>query len=307
MIIKWKDKIKKRLEDPKQKFFIIMTVFLAVGMLLLTKMAFGIGFQWEKIDPGYLGYQRIIFVGDSRTLAMERCNTYKNVEFVGDYGKGLNWFKKEGYDRLMELLKKNNSPQPIALVFNLGVNDYKYNSEKYVPYFQRIAQRLRDENCYLFYMSVNPVDEEKLEKNTEYTMRTNEEIQIFNQKLQDGLKEDYIWLDMSTALVKKGFSTREGLHYSSATSVYILSRGIQMVMNANAYLQEYCWRRRAGNWYALRWEDNSVVKNAWIQDGEGEFYLDEDGHLLREQELVDENGNMCMVGNSGRRIKADVP
>ena len=108
MIIKWKDKIKKRLEDPKQKFFIIMTVFLAVGMLLLTKTAFGIGFQWEKIDPGYLGYQRIIFVGDSRTLAMERCNTYKNVEFVGDYGKGLNWFKKEGYDQLMELLKKNN-------------------------------------------------------------------------------------------------------------------------------------------------------------------------------------------------------
>ena len=57
----------------------------------------------------------------------------------------------------------------------------------------------------------------------------------------------------------------------------------------------------------MRWEDNSVVKNAWIQDGEGEFYLDEDGHLLREQEIADEDGNMCMVGNSGRRIKADVP
>ena len=41
----------------------------------------------------------------------------------------------------------------------------------------------------------------------------------------------------------------------------------------------------------------------WIRDGEGEFYLDEDGQLLRNQEIIDEEGNMVTVGNSGRKMK----
>lgn len=295
-MVKWKEKT--------EHIWIPAILLTTIVIFLLVRLTTGVGAQWEKIDMGYLGYQEIVFIGDSRTVAMERCNTYENVKFVADYGRGLNWFKKEGYDRLMDILKKNNSPQPIVLVFNLGVNDYKYNSENYVPYFQEIAQMLRDQNCYLFYMSVNPVEEKKLEKSTDYAMRTNEEIREFNQRLKNGLKEDYVWLDMNSVLEKRGFSTREGLHYSSATTGYILSRGIQMVVNADAYPQEYCWRRKAGNWYALRWKDNSVVKNAWIQDGEGKFYLDEDGHLLRGQELPDEDGKTCIVGNSGRKIEA---
>ena len=37
----------------------------------------------------------------------------------------------------------------------------------------------------------------------------------------------------------------------------------------------------------------------------GSFYLDEDGRLLRNQEITDEEGNVVTVGNSGRRIRAE--
>lgn len=292
-------------KDQKTLFRVGIGSAMGIGLLLLILLSTGIGLQWEKIDMGYLGYQKIIFVGDSRTAAMEDSNPYKEIDFVAARGKGLNWFRKEGYAQLMDILKKNNSPQPIALVFNLGLNDYQYNSEKYVPYFLKIAQTLRDQNCYLFYMSINPVKEEELKSHTEYVMRTNQEIQAFNQQLQEGLKGEYFWLDMNTALKEKGFSTRDGLHYSDATTGYLLSYGIQMVLDAACYPQDYCWRRREGNWYALHWEDGTIVKNTWIQDGEGEFYLDEDGQLLRNQEITDEGGNVVTVGNSGRRIRAE--
>lgn len=294
-------KMEKWIKDYKHMFWIGTAVALGIGIFLLIKLTTGIGFQWEKIDMGYLGYQKIIFIGDSRVLAMEENNTYDDVEFVGDYGKGLKWFRKEGYSQLMDLLKNNNSPQPIALVFNLGINDYRYNSDKYVPYFRKIAQKLRDQNCYLFYMSVNPVEEEKLKQQEEYVMRTNEEIQKFNQKLKEGLGEDYVWLDMSSELERKGFATREGLHYCDSTVGYILSRSLKMVMDAGVYPQEYCWRRKAGNWYAFQWKDNSVVKSAWIRDGEGEFYLDKKGRLQMDKELTDQNGTVYTVGRTGRR------
>lgn len=152
-------------------------------------------------------------------------------------------------------------------------------------------------------MSINPVEEEKLRGNTGYTMRTNQGIQTFNQRLKDGLEGEYFWLDMNTALKKKGFSTTDGLHYSDAATGYILAQGIRMVVDAECYPQEYCWRRREGNWYALGWEDDRIVKNMWIRDGEGEFYLDEDGQLLRNQEIMDEERNMVTVGNSGRKME----
>lgn len=290
-------------KDQKTLFQIGIGSSMGIGILLLILLSTGIGLQWEKIDLGYLGYQRIIFIGDSRTAAMEDNNPYKDIDFVAARGEGLRWFKEEGYAQLMEILERNNTPQPIALVFNLGVNDYKSNSEKYISYFQEIAQTLRDQNCYLFYMSINPVEEEKLRGNTGYTMRTNKGIQTFNQRLKDGLEGEYFWLDMNTALKNKGFSTTDGLHYSDAATGYILAQGIRMVVDAECYPQEYCWRRREGNWYALGWEDDRAVKNMWIRDGEGEFYLDEDGQLLRNQKIMDEEGNMVTVGNSGRKMK----
>ena len=63
-----------------------------------------------------------------------------------------------------------------------------------------------------------------------------------------------------------------------------------------------------GNEYEAELLDIPLIKQdlTRIEDQDGKkFYLDEDGQLLRNQEITDEEGNMVTVGNSGRRIRAE--
>lgn len=279
----------------------ISGLFICIGILLLISFKYLNKPKWDPVDMGYLGYREIIFVGDSRTVNMEQVNTYQGVKFVGKYGEGLNWLKEEGWDELEELVKEQRSPMSTAVIFNLGVNDYKYNADNYIPYFREIATTLEEQNCYLFYMSVNPIEEAKLKENPKFADRTNDEIQAFNEKLREGLKESgYVWLDMNQTLQEHGFATKDGLHYTKINSSYILSRAIKMMLDAGAYTQDYCWCKMDGNWYAIRWKNNSRVKNAWIHDGKGKFYLDPNGRLVRDGRQKDENGDLCEVGSTGR-------
>lgn len=256
--------------------------------------------EWKPVDMKYRGYQKIIFAGDSRTVHMEKLSAFDDVEFVGLSGKGLKWFQEEGYGQLLQKVEENDSPMPTAVVFNLGVNDYRNRSDEYIVYFKDIAKELKNKNCYLFYMSVNPVESRKLTKSG-LKPRYNKGIRQFNRALKEGLKEDYTWLAVDEALEKKGYTTRDGLHFRSGSYIYILSEAVQMVLDSGAYSQDYCWRQKGGDWHALRWEDSVSVKNAWIRDGEGEFCLDGEGRLLRSQELPDQQGQPCAVGATGRR------
>ncbi len=278
----------------------ILAGLLLAGALLGIRMSAEAGEEWAAVDMQYLGYQKIIFVGDSRTVYMEKENCRAQVEFIGASGRGLGWFRKEGYPRLLEMLKENTSPMPIAVVFNLGANDYWRNGRRYVPYFRSIAGELQNQNCYLFYMSVNPVEEEK-QAGSEHRKRTNSEIRAFNRKLEKGLAGEYTWLAMNAAMEQKGFSTEDGLHYVASSNIYVLSHAIQMVLESGAYPQEYCWRKKGGDWYALRWADSLPVKGAWVQDGEGQFYLDAEGRLQQGGELPGPGGGFCTVGASGRK------
>ena len=107
-------------------------------------------------------YSKVIFVGDSRTAGIQATlnkqmssSVTNGVSFVANPGKGLSWFRDTGYAQLIEEIDKTEGSKPIAVIFNLGVNDLG-NAGNYVSYMTSIASTLKSKNCKLFYMSVNP-------------------------------------------------------------------------------------------------------------------------------------------------------
>lgn len=77
-------------------------------------------------------YSGIIFVGDSRTYFMQKTllreygkDAVAKVSFVCKTGEGLSWFETAG-ERVMrsEIARlQSDSDKPVAVIFNLGVND----------------------------------------------------------------------------------------------------------------------------------------------------------------------------------------
>ena len=92
------------------------------------------------------------------------------VSFVCKTGEGLSWFETAG-ERVMrsEIARlQSDSDKPVAVIFNLGVNDlsshnsgngvdYKGEANAYLARMNTLAEEL-ESDCRLFYMSVNPVN-----------------------------------------------------------------------------------------------------------------------------------------------------
>lgn len=203
-------------------------------------------YQWNKeenlavgnLARGLTNYSRVIFVGDSRMVRMNMTlerqygsAVYDKVGFVCKSGKGLEWFREEGMDLLLkELNKKVSDPsKPVAVIFNLGVNDLAHRKLKgtdcrhvameYASYMNRISKQLSVMNCKLFYMAVNPM-------NTAMRHGRREgEVRGFNVWLRRELNGRFTWLNTYAYLMKNGYSTYnelsgrkdDGLHYSMRT------------------------------------------------------------------------------------------
>lgn len=183
-------------------------------------------------------YSRIIFVGDSRTLMLKKtlekqygASIYDKVGFVCRGGQGLTWLKGEGTERLMSELKTNgsDSSKPVAVIFNLGVNDLIHRKGKsidcssitsdYASYMNHLSKKLTAQNCKLFYMSVNPAN------TAMKPTRKESEIREFNNRLKKKLNSSFTWIDSYSYLLRYGYSTYressggadDGLHYSMKT------------------------------------------------------------------------------------------
>lgn len=187
-------------------------------------------------------YSQLIFVGDSRvrmiqeTLAAENMvERTDNVYFVCRGGVGLSWMKSIGETLMLRQIKKNTTDKPTAVIFNLGINDLAHESdtfdlslmiETYISYLKSLSEKLSEENCVLYLMSVNPINS-YMRKN--YNYRQENEICEFNQALKSRLSSDYIYLDCYSSLMKTGFGydrqsygkntgIDDGLHYTTQTS-----------------------------------------------------------------------------------------
>ena len=177
-------------------------------------------------------YSKVIFVGDSRTAGIQATlnkqmssSVTNGVSFVANPGKGLSWFRDTGYAQLIEEIDKTEGSKPIAVIFNLGVNDLG-NAGNYVSYMTSIASTLKSKNCKLFYMSVNPINSIMITK-AGRGARTEAQVREFNIKIRSGLSLDYKYIDMYSVLMKKGYGTNarydgvddgdDGLHYTTKT------------------------------------------------------------------------------------------
>lgn len=184
-------------------------------------------------------YKQIIFVGDSRTVRMEKTlklcgyspSSY-NISFIAETGKGLSWFKSTGYSQLLSKVGNSTSKlsKPTAVIFNLGVNDLS-NLSAYVSYMKSIAPELKKRGCELYYMSVNPVNNVLInyygKKN-----RPEEDIRSFNATIKSKLCNKtvgFTYINTYSYLIKYGYGTNansegydvakdDGLHYTSKTT-----------------------------------------------------------------------------------------
>jgi len=97
-----------------------------------------------------------------------------------------------------------------ALIIGLGVNDMG-NLNNYITYINKLAAELP---CDVYYMSVNPVDEEAEEKTSYHTK--NETINNFNNSMRLNLV-NVTYIDCNNFIYDVGFDTRDGVHFTKET------------------------------------------------------------------------------------------
>lgn len=190
-------------------------------------------------------YGGVILIGDSRTvrmrqaLAAQNCGANMNgVRFVSASGQGLKWFKDEGYYHLINQIKhiQVSSAKPIAVVFNLGVNDL-YRISDYVTYMNELAPELKKMNCKLYYMSVNPINSVMIEKTGRLSLRKEADVREFNDRIRTGLN-DYTYIDTYSWLMQSGFGTSNGTNGKDSSE----DDGLHYTVKTYKRIYDYCLR-----------------------------------------------------------------
>lgn len=183
----------------------------------------------QLVKPNESKYSKVIFVGDSRTKGLQRAlrnqlgSLPENVSVIAQGGKGLRWLQNYAAARLLsEVRRSSDETRPVAVVFNLGVNDLSY-AQSYVRYMNKLAKKLKQRGCVLYYMSVNPMNNAMRGSNS----KNEAKIRKFNKILKSGLSGNFTYINTYRWLMKNGFSTLnesgiqggydDGLHYTDAT------------------------------------------------------------------------------------------
>lgn len=199
----------------------------------------------QMAKPDLNRYGGVIMVGDSRTvrmrqaLAAQNCGANMNgVRFVSASGQGLKWFKDEGYRHLINQIKhiRVSSSKPVAVVFNLGVNDL-YRISDYVAFMNEIAPELEKMNCKLYYMSVNPINSVMIEKTGRLSLRKEADVRAFNERIKTGL-DDYTYIDTYSWLMQNGFGTSNGVNGKDSSE----DDGLHYTVKTYKRIYDYCLR-----------------------------------------------------------------
>ena len=214
-------------------------------------------YKWSQEPDIYTGgladsidkYDRIIFVGDSRTAMLrstlqKQCGSevFDKVEFVCKSGEGLAWMKSEGEKLLLtEAMKSEDNEKPTAVIFNLGINDlihrngssisYDSVASEYASYMNGVSGKLTTRNCELYYMSVNPCN------TAMKPTRKESEIRGFNNKLRQRLNGNFTWINSYSYLMRCGYTSKcefrnytdDGLHYSMRTYKRIYAYALKKI------------------------------------------------------------------------------
>lgn len=181
-------------------------------------------------------YDEVYFVGDSRTLGMRnalKSQIPENTKFVFRAGQGLQWFKDTGFSQLYQSIKSQPQSSRKAVVVNLGVNDLNKKTA-YVKYMKTVAKKLKEYNCTMYYLSVNPVNNAMIVQYHGYNTKakTAAKVRNFNRYISDNLcsggNAPFIYINTWSMLRKNGWissknntHTYDGVHYSNETYLRI--------------------------------------------------------------------------------------
>lgn len=165
----------------------------------------------------YIPNYPVAFVGDSRTVGMKQALSYYGYDlsycsFTAEIGKGYSWFA--GQNSLTTL-------SPSIIVLNLGVNDLG-NLYRYQSIYAEYAKTCWSQ-CPIYIVSVNPCS-------YPCTSVSNQRISSFNSSMEQWIQEfneenasasaeaiPIRYIDTYHYLLSEGFSSSDGLHYSSST------------------------------------------------------------------------------------------
>ncbi len=164
---------------------------------------------WEKARTGY------IYTGDSRirrlnlTIGMdELCDTW----VVCKSGMGYNWFVKEGLPQINKIMEKEDYIDEWVIISGWGVNDL-WDIDTYINKYNSLI-KTKWKKCKLYLMSVNPVNGNMTAK--------YRSISYFNSKLKKFTEarkiKNIYYADTYSVMMKKGFATIDGLHYTESTN-----------------------------------------------------------------------------------------
>ena len=180
----------------------------------------------KKMDK--INDSKLIIVGDSR---MQLINDDKeivkpfNMEFVAKGGAKIDWLENNALPKVKKILNKNEFNYYVLV--NMGVNDLNSNLEvaeiveDYFKLYSELAERFPNVKVYI--MSVNPINEEKRNKIEPNNKRTTEKIKLFNQTIQEKLKDSNLKnMYYCDAYNNLKFDTNDGLHYTQETNENII-------------------------------------------------------------------------------------
>ena len=164
---------------------------------------------------------KTVWVGDSRAVGLKKTVKTKSCKFIAKGGMSYRWFKETAIPKLKKTLKKNPDRD---VVINMGVNDCANilvggveTSGKYIKDINKLVKKYPDTRFY--FLSVNPVDgnypTSYNKKGYLSAKELNKKINKFNKTIKKKCKASYI--DCSSHLKDKGFSTIDGIHYTAKT------------------------------------------------------------------------------------------
>ncbi len=146
-----------------------------------------------------------IFVGDSRTVEMGNVKPSNDILYIGKSGADYDWLKSTAGETLRLNLQANPN---VKVLLAFGINDYG-NIEYYIDYYKNLIEDFPKTEFYI--LSINPVDEKK-EIQYGYSI-TNQTLERFNKQMRKAIGKSH-YIDAYTYMVKNGFDTRDGIHYT---------------------------------------------------------------------------------------------
>ena len=144
------------------------------------------------------------FIGDSRFVGMEQSiGEQPNITWISKVAMGNHWFWQNTSQ--VDALDRDT-----VIIYEMGVNDLDAGE------CVAVLQYLREIGFnHIYFTGVTPVNESK-GFNYGYS-RTNEQIRAYNYEVYCNLPQGVAMMDCYDYFISMGFSTTDGIHYTSDT------------------------------------------------------------------------------------------